>query len=343
LAQGADSVLDVVGNTPTVRLQRIPAEDGIRAKLYVKLEYLNPTGSLKDRIYKQMILGAIDRGQLKPGMEILEASTGNAGISCSFVGSLKGHKVTIVMPEGMTEEGKLLIKLYGGGLMLTPGGETDVDLCLHKIQEMVEAHPGKYWFADQFSNPDNPAAHYETTGPELFTQSGGELECFLAAVGSGGTLTGVAKFLRKKIPRMKVYAVEPAESPLLSRGRTGAHRIEGIGDGFVPRNLDMTLVDGVVTVSYEEAVAMTKRLMREEGLFCGLSSGCNVAAAVKISERHEELGSIATVLPDSANRYFSTEVFGVEKRTLLHERKRALDSHSVEQLRIHHPRLEVIE
>jgi cysteine synthase A len=326
------SILDIIGNTPTIRLSKIPAAEKIKSEIFAKLEFFNPTESLKDRIYKEMILGAIKRGDLKPGMEILEASTGNAGIACTFIGTRLGYKVTIVMPEGMSDERKKMIKAFGGDLILTPGAESDVDLCLDKIEELLKKNRGKYWVPAQFSNPDNPSAHYKSTGPELWNQLGGMVDAFIASQGTGGVLSGVGRYLREKNPKVKLYAVEPSEAPILSHSRWGTHRIEGIGDGFVPKNLDLSLLDGVVTTTSDESIEMTKRLSREEGIFCGISSGCNVVAAVKISRKHPELRRIATVINDSGGRYLSTEVFGAKKEKNIPRTSKPLDQYTLAQL-----------
>jgi cysteine synthase len=337
-----NSILDIIGNTPTVRLSKIPHEEKIKAEIFGKMEAFNPTESLKDRIYKEMILGAIRRGDLKPGMEILEASTGNAGIACTFIGSRLGYKVTIVMPEGMSDERKKMIRAYGGELILTPGAESDVDLCLDKIDELVKKNEGKYWVPAQFSNPDNPAAHYKSTGPEIWDQLGGKVDAFVASQGTGGVLTGVGRYLRKKNPKVKLYAVEPSEAPILSHSKWGTHKIEGIGDGFVPRNLDLSLLDGVVTTTSDEAIEMTKRLSKEEGIFCGISSGCNVAAAVKLSRKHPELRRIATMINDSGGRYLSTEVFGAKKEKNIPRTSKPLDPYTLGQLAKHQKRFDII-
>ena len=337
------SVMDIIGNTPTVRLAKIPAEEKIRAEIFAKLEAFNPTESLKDRIYKEMILAAIGRGDLKPGMEILEASTGNAGIACTFIGTRLGYKVTIVMPEGMSEERKKMIKAFGGELILTPGAESDVDLCLDKIDELLKKSKGKYWVPSQFSNPDNPMAHYKSTGPELWNQLGGMVDAFVASQGTGGVLSGIGRYLREKNPKVKLYAVEPSEAPILAHSKWGTHKIEGIGDGFVPRNLDLRLLDGVVTTTSDEAIGMTKRLAREEGIFCGISSGCNVAAAIKLSRKHPELSRIATVINDSGGRYLTTEVFGIKKKQTVTRTSKALDPYTKEQLAKYQKGFDIVE
>ena len=338
-----DSILDIIGDTPTIRLSRIPTEEKIRADIFAKLEAFNPTESLKDRIYREMILGAIKRGDLKPGMEILEASTGNAGIACTFIGTRMGYRVTIVMPEGMSDERKKMIRAFGGDLILTPGAESDVDLCLDKIDELVKKDRGKYWVPSQFTNPDNPAAHYKSTGPELWNQMGGKVDAFVASQGTGGVLSGIGRYLREKNPNVKLYAVEPSEAPIMAHSKWGTHKIEGIGDGFVPKNLDLSLLDGVVTTTSDEAIKMTQRLAREEGIFCGISSGCNVEAAVKLSKKHPELSRIATVINDSGGRYLSTEVFGVKKKQKVTRTSKKLDPYTVEQLRKYQKGFDIVE
>jgi cysteine synthase A len=342
LASQAKSILDIIGNTPTIRLTKIPAAEKLKSEIFAKLEFFNPTESLKDRIYKEMIQGAIRRGDLKPGMEILEGSTGNAGIACTFIGTMLGYKVTIVMPEGMSDERKKMIKAFGGELILTPGGESDVDLCLEKIEELTRKNRGKYWFPDQFSNPDNPSAHYRSTGPEVWSQLGGRIDAFIASQGTGGVLSGVGKYLKEKNPKTKLYAVEPSEAPILAKGKWGTHKIEGIGDGFVPKNLDLSLLTGVITVSSDEAIEMTRRLTREEGIFCGISSGCNVAAAVRLLKRRPEIGRLATTINDSGGRYLSTEVFGVKKKQATTRTSKPLDPYTREQLQRYQKGFDII-
>jgi cysteine synthase A len=342
LASQGKSILDIIGNTPTIRLTKIPAAEKLKSEIYAKLEFFNPTESLKDRIYKEMIQGAIRRGDLRPGMEILEGSTGNAGIACTFIGTMLGYRVTIVMPQGMSDERKKMIRAFGGELILTPGGESDVDLCLEKIQELMKKNRGKYWFPDQFSNPDNPSAHYRTTGPEIWSQLGGRVDAFIASQGTGGVLSGVGRYLKEKNPSVKLYAVEPSEAPILARGKWGTHKIEGIGDGFVPKNLDLSLMDGVITVSSNEAIEMTRRLTREEGIFCGISSGCNVAAAVKLLRKHPEIGRLATMINDSGGRYLSTEVFGVKKKQPVARTSKPLDPYTREQLQKYQKGFDII-
>jgi len=339
----ADGIFQTIGRTPLVQLRNIPRSEEIKARILVKLEYMNPTGSLKDRIYHEMITRAIERGDLKPEMEILEASTGNAGIACSFVGTTLGYKVTIVIPAGMSQERMKIMRAYGASVITTPGGESDVDLCLAKISELKRANPGKYWEPSQFNNEDNVAAHYKTTGPEIWEQAGGSVDCFLASQGTGGTLTGVGRFLKQKNSNVALYAVEPSEAPILSHRRWGTHKIEGIGDGFVPRNLDLSHLTGVITVSSHESIEMARRLAKKEGIFCGISSGCNVIAAIKAARKHPEFKTIVTMINDTGQRYFSTELCGEEKHLEIPEREHPLDEYTLDQLNKYQSRWEIID
>jgi len=338
-----ESVFGCIGGTPLVELRRICRAERTSTKILAKLEYMNPTGSLKDRIYYEMISRAIDRGDLKPGMEILEASTGNAGIACAFVAALFGYQTTIVLPLGMSQERMKLIRAYGATIVNTPGGESDVDLSLSKIEELKRENPGKYWEPGQFANADNINAHYKTTGPEIWEQTGGHVDCFVASQGTGGTLTGVGRYLREKNPKVLLYAVEPAEAPILSKRKWGTHKIEGIGDGFVPRNLELAQLNGVVTTSSEEALRMARRLSTAEGIFCGISSGCNVAAALKIAEKHPKLDAIVTMINDTGQRYFSTELCGEPKSVEIPEREHPLDEYSLSELDKYQSSWDIIE
>jgi cysteine synthase A len=255
-----------------------------------------------------MIRRAIDRGELRAGMVIIEGTTGNTGIATAMVGAALGYPVTIVMPEGMSRERQLAIMAYGATLILTPGAESDVDLVLEKVARLKEAIPGRYFEVAQFSNQDNVGAHFQTTGPEIWEQSGGAIDAFVDAQGTGGTLTGAGRFLKSQDPRILAYAVEPSECAILSGGSWGVHRIEGIGDGFIPDVLDVTLLDGVIQVSSDDAIEMARRLAREEGIFCGISSGCNVVAAIKLSEHHPQMRRIVTIINDNGLRYLTTEL-----------------------------------
>ena len=337
------NIFGCIGRTPLVELRKIREAEGISPKILVKLEYMNPTGSLKDRIYHEMITRAIARRALEPGMEILEASTGNAGIACAFVAQLLGYPATIVLPSGMSQERMKLIRAYGAKIINTPGAESDVDLCIRKIEELKRDNPDKYWEPGQFQNPDNISAHYKTTGPEIWEQTRGKADCFVASQGTGGTLTGVGRYLRKKNRKALLYAVEPAEAPILAKRRWGTHKIEGIGDGFVPRNLHLKLLNGIVTTTSEEALTMARRLSTTEGIFCGISSGCNVAAAVKIGRRHARLRAIVTMINDTGQRYFSTELCGEAKSVKIPEREHPLDEYSLSELDKYQKSWEIIE
>ena len=343
MLKSTTTILDAIGNTPLISLEKIPQTEKIRPRILAKLEAFNPSGSLKDRIYKEMILKAVKDGDLKQGMEILEASTGNAGIACSFIGTHLGYKVKIVMPKGMSDERKRLIQAFGGELILTPGGESDVDLCLEKIESLCKENPRKYWFPNQFANKNNPLAHYKTTGPELSKQTQDQIDCFVASQGTGGTLTGIGQYFKDRNIPLRLYAVEPAEAPILSHKKWGTHQIEGIGDGFVPQNLNLGMLTGIVTVSSQESIEMTKRLLKEEGVFCGISSGCNVAAAIRIARKHPDLKCIVTTINDSGDRYFSTGVFGARKKLRPPKRRHRLDSYSSQQLNKFQSNFEIVE
>ncbi len=312
-----------VGCTPLVRLNRLTAD--LRPPVYLKLEWYGPSGSLKDRVYLHMFERAEARGELRPGVRVLECSTGNAGIACAFVAAVKGYACTIVMPEGMSDERKKIMRAYGATLVFTPGGESDVDLALARLAEIRAADPARYWVPGQFSNADNVDAHYRTTGPEIWEQMGGIVGAFVAAQGSGGTLSGTGRFLRERDPGVRLYAVEPAECALLARREWGPHGIEGIGDGFIPDNLDVSLLSGVITTTTEESVETARRLAAEEGIFCGISSGCNVAAALKLARRRPDLPSIVTLANDTGQRYFTTALCGEVKAVDVPERAHPMD------------------
>jgi cysteine synthase A len=333
------SMLQAIGRTPLVRLGRTAPEG---TDLLAKIEWYGPTGSLKDRIYAHMIDRAEERGDLRPGMTLLECSTGNAGTACAFVAAVKGYPCVVVMPEGMSDERKKLMRAFGAELVLTPGAESDVDLALVRMEEIRAADPARYFVPAQFDNPDNPEAHALTTAPEVWEQTGGRLDAVVASQGTGGWITAVGRALKDRKPDLKVYAVEPAECPIISARRWGSHGIEGIGDGFVPRNLDLAVLDGVVTTTTEESLERARRLAREEGVFCGVSGGCNVAASLKVAAAHPELRRIVTVIPDTGQRYFTTALFGEEEHADIPEREHELDPRSVEELDRHAARLEVI-
>jgi cysteine synthase A len=291
-----DNVLDAIGNTPVFPLKRISS-----GNVWVKAEHLNPGGSIKDRIAKYLIERAEARGELKPGSVIVEATSGNTGIGLSLVGTQRGYRVICVMPENMSEERKKIIAAFGAELVLTPADES-LDGCLKKVAELKAALP-QVWQPNQFTNQDNPEVHYKTTGPELWRDLEGKIDIFVAGIGSGGTLQGVGRYLKEQNPGVHIVGLEPrANSALLGR-EPGLHQIQGIGDGFVPEVVDRNLIDFAFTVSDEEAIDMTRRLAREEGLLVGTSSGANVWAALHLDNGHHR---VATVLPDRAERYFST-------------------------------------
>lgn len=339
----APNILATIGRTPLVRLNKIPKETGISAQILGKMETFEPSNSLKDRPYYYMFTKAIKRGELKPGMEIIEASTGNAGIACSFVGKMLGYKVNIVMPDGMSKERKKIMRAYDANLILTPGAESDVDLCLEKIEELKKANPRKYWEPSQYTNHDNVMAHYKTTGAEIWEQTHGQVDAFIASQGTGGTITGVGRCLRENNPKVKLYALEPTEAPLLARRKWGTHRIEGIGDGFIPRNLDVSQLDGIILTTSEEAIETAKRLALEEGMFCGISSGCNVAGAIKLAKKHPELKMIVTMINDIGERYFSTPLCGVGKHVEIPERAHPMDQYTINELNKYQSGWEIIE
>jgi cysteine synthase A len=291
------SALDTIGNVPLVQLNRLSS-----GNVFAKAEFLNPGGSIKDRVAKHIIEAAEAREELRPGMTIIEATSGNTGIGLTLVGRQKGYRVLCVMPDNVSEERKKIIKAFGGEIHFSPA-EASLSGSLEEMQRIVGANPEQYFVVNQFSNPLNPEVHYLQTGPEIWRDLGGEVDLFVAGVGSGGTLAGVGRFLREKNPKVKLVAVEPTNSAALLGREPGLHRIEGIGDGFVPDVLDVNQVDMVVTVSDEEAVKTTQRLAREEGLLVGTSSGANVVAALHVDNGHKR---VVTVLPDRAERYFST-------------------------------------
>lgn len=324
------SISEAIGRTPLVRLNRVTT--AVKPAVYVKVEWFGPSGSLKDRIYLHMFERAEARGELRPGMRVLECSTGNAGIACAFIAAVKGYRCTIVMPAGMSDERKKIMRAYGADLVFTPGGESDVDLSLKRLAEIRGGDPTGYWVPGQFSNTDNVDAHMRTTGPEIWEQAGGVVGAFVASQGSGGTLTGVGRYLRERDGRVRLYAVEPDECALLARRAWGPHGIEGIGDGFIPDNLDVSLLTGVVTTTTEESVAMARRLAAEEGLFCGISTGCNVAAALKLAIRHPELPSIITMANDTGQRYFTTPLCGEAKHVDVPEREHPMDAKTRDEL-----------
>ena len=294
-----DNILDAVGNTPLVRIKRVTPYS-----VFAKAEFLNPGGSIKDRVAKYLIEEAEKEGKLNKESIIMEPSSGNTGIGITLVGVQKGYRVIIVMPENMSEERKKIIQAFGGELILIPA-EASIQGAVGKTEELAAKNPNIY-VPQQFENPKNPEIHYLTTGPEIWEQMEGKVDCFVAGVGSGGTLGGVGKFLKKMNRKIRIIAVEPQNSAALLGHEPGLHQIQGIGDGFIPSVLDLSLVDGVITVTDDDAIETTRSLAREEGLLVGTSSGANIWAAIKLAERGG--GNVVTVLPDRAERYFSTSL-----------------------------------
>ena len=336
-ARPASSLLDALGATPLVRLSRVAPD----IELYAKVEWYGPTGSVKDRIYAHMLGKAEAAGRLRPGMTIIECTTGNAGIACSAVAAIKGYDCVIVMPEGMSPERKRMIEAYGARLELTPGAGSDIDLALARMREVVAADPDRYFFPGEFENPDNPEAQ-RASGEEIWEQMDGSIDAVVAAQGTGGWITGVTRVLKKHRPEVLAFAVEPAECPLISEQRWGRHGVPGIGDGIIPRNLDLAAMDGIVTVTTADALAMALRMAREEGLLCGPSSGMNVVAAHKVAAKHPELRRIVTVVPDTGQRYLSGELFGEGVEVDEPDRDHTPDPDILEQVAAHRDRLEFI-
>ncbi|MEW6181925.1 MAG: cysteine synthase A [Bacillota bacterium] len=300
-----DSILDVIGLTPVIRLNRVT--DGCPANILAKLEMLNPTGSAKARSAWGMIQAAERSGVLKPGGLIVEPTSGNQGIALAMVGAVRGYRVMLVMPEKMSIERKKLMEAFGAEVVLTPAAE-DLSGAVRKARELASTIPGA-WMPDQFSNPTNPDYHERTTAQEIMSQVDEPISAFLAGVGTGGTLTGVARVLKKHYPGVLIYAIEPAGSAVLSGGPPGEHGIQGIGDGFIPGNLDLSLLDGAVPVSDKDACNMARRLAREEGILAGVSSGAAVVAAVTVGRQIGGGATVLTILPDTGERYLSTSLF----------------------------------
>ncbi len=299
-----DSILEAIGSTPMIRLNRLGK--GLKTEILAKMEFMNPTCSVKDRIALFMIEDAERKGLLKPGATIVEPTTGNTGIALALIASLKGYKMIAVMPEFVSNERKIICETLGAKVVLTKQ-EDGIEGVVKKAKEILRSTPGAF-MPHQFENVSNPLAHERTTGKEIIEQTGGKLDIFIAAAGTGGTISGVAKALKKKVPSVRIVIVEPAGSPVLSGGCPGFHKIEGIGEGFIPKVLDTSLYDEIVTVTDKQAMATSIRLAREEGLLAGISSGANVFAALSIAERMKK-GRIVTLLPDCALKYLSTDLF----------------------------------
>ena len=298
----------LIGKTPLLELVHIEKEQGLEATVLAKLEYFNPAGSVKDRIAKAMIDDAEAKGLLKPDSVIIEPTSGNTGIGLASVAAARGYRIIIVMPETMSVERRQLMKAYGAELVLTEGAK-GMKGAIARAEELAKEIPDSF-IPGQFVNPANPAAHYAATGPEIWEDTDGKVDWFVAGVGTGGTVTGVGKYLKEKNPAVKVAAVEPKDSPVLSEGRSGAHKIQGIGAGFVPDTLDTSVYDEVIPVTNEDAFALGRLVGRKEGVLVGISSGAALWAAVEIARRPESKGkTIVVLLPDTGDRYLSTPLF----------------------------------
>ena len=299
----------LIGHTPLLELTHIENAENLEAKILAKLEYFNPAGSVKDRIARAMIDDAEATGKLKPGSVIIEPTSGNTGIGLASVAAARGYRIIIVMPETMSVERRQLMKAYGAELVLTDGAK-GMKGAIAKADELAKEIPNSF-VPGQFVNPANPDAHKRTTGPEIWEDTDGKVDIFVAGVGTGGTVTGVGEYLKSRNPNVKVVAVEPASSPVLSKGTAGAHKIQGIGAGFVPGTLDMSVVDEIMTVSGDEAYAAARELARSEGVLAGVSSGAAAHAARTLSRRPDMAGkTIAVILPDTGERYLSAGLFG---------------------------------
>ena len=298
----------LIGGTPLLELKHIEAAEGLKARLLAKLEYFNPAGSVKDRIAKAMVDDAEASGKLKPGATIIEPTSGNTGIGLAAVAAARGYKIIIVMPETMSVERRQLIAAYGAQIVLTEGAK-GMKGAIAKAEELSKEIEGSFIPA-QFDNPANPKAHLETTGPEIYGDTDGEVDIFVAGVGTGGTLTGVGKYLKSKKPGVRVVAVEPVDSPVLSKGTAGPHKIQGIGAGFVPTVLDTGVYDEIIPVSSADAFATGKAIGRQEGVLVGISSGAAAWAGIQLAKRPENAGkTIVVLLPDTGDRYLSTPLF----------------------------------
>ena len=298
----------LIGKTPLLELTHIEKALGLKAKVLAKLEYFNPAGSVKDRVAKAMIDDAEEKGLLKPGSVIIEPTSGNTGIGLAAVAAARGYRIIIVMPDTMSVERRQLMKAYGAELVLSEGAK-GMKGAIAKADELAAQIPGSF-IPGQFVNPANPKAHFETTGPEIYADTDGEVDIFVAGVGTGGTITGVGEYLKSKKPEVKVVAVEPATSPVLSKGTAGAHKIQGIGAGFVPEVLDTKVYDEIIPVANEDAFAVGKQIGKAEGVLVGISSGAAAWAAIELAKRPENEGkTIVVLLPDTGDRYLSTPLF----------------------------------
>ena len=303
-----DSVLELVGNTPLLEAGNLERGLGLEVRILLKLEYLNPAGSVKDRIAKAMILDARERGLLQEGAVLIEPTSGNTGIGLASMAAALGYRLILTMPETMSVERRNILKAYGAEIVLTDGA-LGMTGAIDKAKELAREIPNSF-IPGQFENPVNPRTHLETTGPEIWRDTDGMIDLFVAGVGTGGTITGVGRFLKEKNPKIQVVAVEPSDAPVLSGGKAGPHKLQGIGAGFVPEVLDMECYDEILTIGSEEAYSSAKELAKKEGILVGISAGAALAAAVKLAKRPENSGkTIVVFLPDSGDRYYSTPLF----------------------------------
>lgn len=308
MSQIYTSADQLIGKTPLLELVHIEKDEGLEARILGKLEYFNPAGSVKDRIAKAMIADAEEKGLLKPGSVIIEPTSGNTGIGLASVAAARGYRIIIVMPETMSVERRQLMKAYGAELVLTEGAK-GMKGAIAKAEELAKEIPGGF-IPGQFVNPSNPAAHRATTGPEIWEDTDGKVDIFIAGVGTGGTITGVGAYLKEQDPHVKIVAVEPAASPILSKGTAGSHKIQGIGAGFIPDVLDTKIYDEIIPVENEDAFAVGKKIGKSEGILVGISSGAAVWAAIELAKRPENRGkTIVALLPDTGDRYLSTPLF----------------------------------
>lgn len=302
------NVLDLIGHTPLVEVVNMEKELGLEAKVLVKLEYLNPAGSVKDRVAKAMIEDAEEKGLLKEGSVIIEPTSGNTGIGLASIAAVKGYRMILTMPETMSVERRNILKAYGAEIVLTEGAKGMAG-AIEKAEELAAETPGSF-IPGQFTNPANPAMHRKTTGPEIWEDTEGEVDIFIAGVGTGGTLTGIGEYLKSKKQEVRIVALEPADSPVLSKGRGGAHKIQGIGAGFVPEILNTKIYDEIYRAEAEEAFAAAKLLAKKEGILVGISSGAALSGAIELAKRPENKGkTIVALLPDGGDRYYSTPLF----------------------------------
>lgn len=315
MARIKKSLTELIGNTPLLELTNIEKEQGLKSRLVVKIEYFNPGGSVKDRVALAMIEAAEADGTLKPGGLIIEPTSGNTGIGLAWVASVKGYKLILTMPETMSVERQNLLKALGATLILTPGAE-GMKGAIRVANELKEKHPGAI-IPQQFENPANPEAHFRTTAEEIWCDTDGKIDYFVAGVGTGGTLSGTARGLKRHNPAIMAISVEPAGSPVLSGGQAGPHKLQGIGAGFIPRNFDPSAVDSIVTVADDDAIAASRLLARKEGLLVGISSGAALHAALTIARKDENAGkTIVALLPDTGERYLSTPLYAFEEYPL---------------------------